>query len=53
MISHKSADELKKIFKEEYKTNLTDDEAKEVGQRLIDYFSLLIKIDNKAKIVKR
>lgn len=25
MISNKSADELKKIFKEEYKTNLTSD----------------------------
>lgn len=53
MISQKSADELKKKFKEEYKTNLTSDEAKEVGQRLVDYFSLLIEIDNKAKIVKR
>ena len=53
MISQKSADELKKIFKEEYKADLTDEDAKEAGQKLVDYFSLLIEIDKKTKIVSK
>lgn len=53
MISQKSTDNLKKIFKEEYKADLTDEEAKEAGQKLVDYFSLLIEIDRKAKIVRK
>jgi len=53
MISQKSTDNLKKIFKEEYKTDLTDEEARQTGQKLVEYFSLLIEMDRKVKIVRK
>ena len=51
MISQKSAGKLKRIFKEEYRADLTDEETKEAGQKLVDCFSLLIEIDKKAKLL--
>lgn len=49
MISQKLIDEFKRIIKKEYDVKLSDSEAKEEGQRLVDYFDLLMKIDNKIK----
>ncbi len=49
MISPQRVQELKKIFKEDYKVELTDEEAQDAGQKLVDYFSILIEIDRKAK----
>jgi hypothetical protein len=49
MLSDKAVQEFKDIFKKEYGKDLTDSEAREQGERLIKYFELLIKIDQKDK----
>lgn len=49
MLSDKAIQEYKEIFKKEFKQELTDAEAKEQGERLVSFFSLLIDIDKKNK----
>lgn len=49
MISPQRVQELKQLFKDEYKVELSDLEAQDAGQKLVDYFSLLIEIDQKEK----
>ncbi len=41
MLSQEAIDELKAIHKEEFGEDLTDDEAREMGNRLLRVFSLL------------
>lgn len=47
MLSDKAIQEYKNIFKKEYGQDLTDEEAREQGERLLKFFELLIKIDQK------
>lgn len=47
MLSDKSVQEFKEIFKKEYGQDLTDTEAREQGERLLKYFEILIKIDRR------
>lgn len=49
MISTQRVQELKQLFKDEYKVELSDQEAQDAGQKLVDYFSLLIEIDQNTK----
>ncbi len=44
--------EFKKIYKEEYGTDLTDEEANKEGSNLLNFFKLLIEIDRRNKKVK-
>jgi len=53
ILSQKSVDEYKKIFKKIYKENITDEEAQEQGQRLLNFFKILIKIDKREHIIKK
>lgn len=57
MVSKKRLDELKVIFKEEYKVEFTDEEIFEIGSNLVDYFKALHDVyvsnyDEVQKIVK-
>ena len=47
MIPNKGIIKFKKIMKEKYGVDLTDEEAQEQGQRLVDLIQLLIEIDRK------
>lgn len=38
ILSDKSVQEFKDIFKKEYEQNLTDAEAREQGERLVNFF---------------
>ena len=38
MISQKLIDEFKKIYKENYRVDLTDSQAREVGNNLVGFF---------------
>lgn len=49
MLSDKAIQEYKEIFKNEFNQELTDAEAKEQGERLVNFFELLIKIDQNNK----
>lgn len=49
MLSDKAIQEYKEIFKKEYGQDLTDAEAREQGERLLKFFEILIKIDQKNK----
>ncbi|MCJ7805005.1 hypothetical protein MUP35_04735 [Patescibacteria group bacterium] len=49
MLSDKAILEYKEIFKKEFGQDLTDAEAQEQGERLIKFFEILIKIDQKDK----
>lgn len=53
ILSQKSVDEYKKIFKKVYKKDITDEEAREQGQRLINFFEILIDIDKRKNIIKK
>lgn len=53
MISQKLVDELKQIIEEDYKKDLSDQEAMEMGNSLVNYFDLLITIDEKNKRKER
>lgn len=52
-ISNKAVQEFKVIFEKEYGKKLTDSEARDAGQRLVDFFSLLIDIDIEEQKRKR
>lgn len=45
MLSDKAIKEYKDIFKKEFDQDLTDGEAREQSERLIQFFKTLIKID--------
>jgi len=47
MLSNKTVQEFKDIFKKEYDQDLTDVEAREQRERLVKFFELLIKIDRR------
>ncbi len=49
MLSDKTVQEYKDIFKKEFGQELTDAEAREQGTRLLKFFELLIKIDRRNK----
>ena len=40
-LSKEAIDEFKKLYLEEFKENLTDDEAQEIAQRVIRFFHIL------------
>lgn len=46
-LSDKAVQEFKDIFKKEYGQDLTDVEAREQGERLVNFFEVLIKIDSR------
>lgn len=48
-ISPQALKEFKKIFKEEFHQNLTDQKVFESAQNLLNFFELLIKIDSRNK----
>lgn len=52
-LSQKSIDEYKKIYKDKYHEDITDEEAREQGGRLVDFFEILYKqaeIEHRRKI---
>lgn len=49
MLSDKAIKEYKEIFKNEFGQDLTDAEAQEQGERLLKFFKILIKIDQRNK----
>lgn len=49
MLSDKAIQEYKEIFKNEYGQDLTDAESREQGERLLKFFEILIKIDQRNK----
>ena len=42
-LSQKAIDELKQIFKEEFKEDLSDQEAWEMGHSLLNFFSIILR----------
>ncbi len=48
-LSKQTVDEFKKIFKEEYGVEYTDQEAWEAAHNLVGFFDLLHKIDQRDK----
>lgn len=49
MLSQKAIKEFKQIWKEEFGEDLTDDKAREAGERLLSFFKLLYKIDSRQR----
>lgn len=49
MISQKMIEEFKHIYKEEYGVDLTDSQASEIGNNLVGFFKVLIKVDQREK----
>lgn len=47
MLSNHSIKQYKEIFKNEFGQDLTDDEAREQGERLVKFFEILLKIDHR------
>lgn len=45
--------ELQVIFEKEYKKKLTRAETEEIGNNLVNYFELLIEVDQRQKNAKR
>ena len=50
MLSKQAIEEYQKIMKEEYGQEITLAEAEEQGTRLLRFFELLIKIDQRKKL---
>ena len=50
MVSKKLLDELKQIVLEDYGVLLTAEEVSEIGNSLIQFFELLINIENEQQI---
>lgn len=48
-LSQKSIDEYRKIYKKVYKEDITEEEAREQGERLIRFFTILMEIDRRVK----
>ena len=53
MISKERLDEFKKIFKEQFGRDISDEKAREVGQGIVNYFDLLGKIYHRIKTEKK
>ena len=49
MLSEKSIQKFKKIFKEDYGVEYSDEEAREASENLVGFFDLLYKIDKRNK----
>lgn len=49
MVSKQLLEELRMIIKEDYGVELQPQDLSEVGNSLVEYFELLIKIDQKTK----
>lgn len=53
MVSDKLIKELQVIVKEEREMEMTFEEAKRAGETLVNYFQLLIDINDRVKIVEK
>ena len=51
-LSKGSIEEFKKIWKKEFKEDISDQKAYEEGTRFINFFKLLYKIDSRKKLDK-
>lgn len=51
-LSDKAIQEYKDIFKKEFDQNLTDEEAREQGERLLSFFKILIEIDSRTRSIR-
>lgn len=49
MLSKQAIEEYRKIFKEEFGQDITEAEAEEQGTRLLKFFEILIKVDQRSK----
>ena len=52
MLSKQAIEEYQKIMKEEFRQEITVAEAEEQGTRLLKFFEILIKIDQRGKKLK-
>ncbi len=52
LLSKESIKEFKKIYKEEFGKEISDQKAYETGDNLVNFFKLLYKIDRRNKIKK-
>ena len=50
MLSKEAIEEFKKIWKEDYKREISDKEAYEAANNLLGFFDLLLKIDRRNRI---
>lgn len=48
MLSKQAIDEFKKIFKEEYGVDLSDADASDQANRLVELFRILMKVDRQS-----
>lgn len=48
-LSDKATREFKELMKKEYGQELSNTEAREQGERLVNFFEILIKIDQRTK----
>ena len=53
MLSKQAIEEYRKIFKEEFGQDITEAEAEEQGTRLLKFFEILIKVDQRNKNKKK
>lgn len=53
MLSNKAIRGFKEIYKKEYGKDISDMEAREQGEKLVNFFEVLIKIDKKEHIIKK
>lgn len=49
MLSLQAVEEYRKIFKKEFGTDISHEEAKLQGTRLVKLFQILLQIDNRVK----
>ncbi len=47
MLPHEALDEYKLLMKDEYGRDVSDSEAQDEAHRLLGFFELLLKIDNR------
>jgi len=52
MLSKQAIEEYQKIMKEEFGQDITVTEAEEQGTRLLKFFEILIKVDQRDKKIK-
>jgi hypothetical protein len=50
-LTQKSIEEYRKIYKKVYKEDITEEEAREQGERLVRFFKILIEIDERKHII--
>lgn len=52
-LSDKAVKEYQKIFKKEYKQDLSLEEAREQGTRLVNLFDILMRVERKQQTTKK